>query len=355
VTDENSSQPSVVLGVVVAPGFSHQLTERIADDLAEDLARTYSAVDWRTEFAVDRLVVPPSPTMEIFDAARQRLLDRDWDAAIVITDLPLHHGRRPVSRRVSPTHGVAVVSLPALGAFHLGPRLRRTLLRLVGDLVGEGDREHERRALRELGTEPSQEPAGLRFLYVPALFFSHLRLLVGMVRANQPWRLAARLYGALVAALAVAAIGVITSDVWRISIAMAPWRLALATVLSIAVTTVLIVAVHGLWERTSDPRVRAQVALFNIATAATVAIGILSLYAALFVLVVGSAALVVTADVLSHALERDVEPLDWARLAWFITSVATIGGALGALLESHEAVRQAAYASAAGELDSRDD
>jgi membrane protein DedA with SNARE-associated domain len=351
VTQDQNGRPTVVLGVIVAPGLAHELTERISTDLAEDLARTYGTVEWRTEFAVDRLVEPPVPTMEIFEAARRRLLDASWDVAVVVTDLPLHRGRRPVSLRVSPTHGVALVSLPALGAFHLGHRLRRTLLNLVGDLVGEGDSEYERRALRELATEAAEAPAGLRFLYIPALLFSHLRLLVGMVRANQPWRLASRLYGALVAALAVAAIGVITSDVWRISIAMGPWRLVLATVLSIVVTTLLIVAVHGLWERTLDPRVRDQVALFNIATTATVAIGILSLYGALFVLVLGSAALVITGEVFEHALARSVQPSDWAQLAWFVTSFATIGGALGALLESDEVVRQAAYASAAGELE----
>ena len=90
---------------------------------------------------------------------------------------------------------------------------------------------------------------------------------------------------------------------------------------------------------------RDQVVLFNAVTAATVAIGIGSLYAALFGLILAGAALIVTSRVLAPVLGHDVGFEDYATLAWFVASFATIGGALGAGLESDEAVREAAYAS----------
>ena len=337
---------AAVLGIVVAPGLAYDVTSRVADELVEDIRERHGAIDWRTELLVDRLVVPPAPTTEILDAARRRLLDGDWDLGLVVTDLPLRIGRRPVSRHVSPTHGVAVVSLPALGAINLRPRLRRTLRELVGELVG--DRESDNGVLRELASDTRARPAGL---FVLSVLRGHLRLLLGMVRANRPWRLAAGLSRSLVAAIAVAGVGLVTADVWRLADAAGWGRLLALSAVSILATVVSVIAAHGLWERVPDPRVRDQVILFNFATTATVVIGILSLYLALFALVASGAGLVISRDVLAAALAHDVGLSEYVSLAWFVASFATIGGALGAALESGDAVRQAAYAATAGEDD----
>jgi hypothetical protein len=172
-----------------------------------------------------------------------------------------------------------------------------------------------------------------------------------MVRANRPWRLVGRLYAALIAALAVGAYGVVTSDIWRLSIALDWWRLAITSAASIAVTIATVIVVPGLWEQTSDPRVRGQVVLFNLATATTVTVGIVSLYGVLFLLILAGAELVTARQTFAQAVGRDVGFADYATLAWFVASLATIGGALGSALESEDAVRAAAYASSAAERD----
>ena len=89
--------------------------------------------------------------------------------------------------------------------------------------------------------------------------------------------------------------------------------------------------------------------LFNVATAATVAVGILTLYVALYALILAGAGLVITPELLTDRLGRDVGIGDYAVLAWFIASFATIGGAFGTALESDGAVREAAYAYSAGD------
>jgi hypothetical protein len=351
-------QPDIALGVIVAPGLARDVTSKIASELAHDLEALDLGVEWRTELTVDRLVSPPAQTTEIIDAARRKLLDEDWDLGVVVTDLPLRVGRRPVSRQVSTTHGIAVVSLPALGALHLAPRLRRTLLKLVGELVGDGGgqrsgdgalerlrRRWGRGVLQELATDTADRPGALRFLFVPEVLFGHLRLLLGMVRANRPWHLAARLYRALLAAVVAGAYGLVTSDIWRISATAGSTRLALASVASISFTSGAVIVAHRLWERAPDRRLRDQVILFNFATAATILIGIATLYAALFLMIFAAAELLLSAQALGSGLGHAVETGDYATLAWFTASLATVGGALGAGLESDEAVREAAYAS----------
>jgi hypothetical protein len=340
----------VTLGVIVAPRLQRDVPPELAGQLAEDLASRHPSVDWRTELVVDRLVEPPARLTEIVDDARRRLLGSRWRLALVITDLPLREDGKPVSRRASRTHGVAVVSLPALGPLHVRPRLRRALAELVDELLGRVDREADD-VLRELTAKNAERVAILWPLFVAAVLFSHLRLLLGMVRANRPWRLVGRLYAALVAALAVGAYGVVTSDLWRLSLALDWWRLTITSAVSLAITIVTVIVVPGLWERTSDPRVRGQVVLFNLATATTVTLGIVSLYAVLFLLILAGAGLVTAPQTFAQAVGRDVGFADYATLAWFVASLATVGGALGSALESEDAVRAAAYSSSAAERD----
>jgi hypothetical protein len=339
---------TVTLGVIVAPRLERDVPPELAERLAEDLADRHPSVAWRTELVVDRLVEPPAPLTDILESARNRLLQSRWHLALVITDLPLRDNGKPVSRRASRTHGVALVSLPALGALHVRTRLRRAVVELVDVLLGRMGKEADD-VLRELTSKNAERGVILRPVFVTAVLFSHLRLLLGMVRANRPWRLVGRLYAALIAALAVGAYGVVTSDLWRLSIALDWWRLTITSAVSIAITIATVIVVPGLWERTTDPRVRGQVVLFNLVTAATVTLGIFSLYAVLFLLILAGAGLVTAPQTFALAVGRDVGFVDYVTLAWFVASLATVGGALGSALESEDAVRAAAYSSSAAE------
>jgi uncharacterized membrane protein len=342
--------PDLSLGVLAAPGLPAKLAPGLAAELREDLDRRYPDVHWRVTVVSDGLLAPPAATTDLLEAARQRLLEREWDLAVCLTDLPLRLGRRPVIGHASPMHSVALLSVPALGPIGLRRRARNALFTLVEELLGRNDHDERGRQraqrldqLADLGDQ--QVSDGAAALLMAPLTGGNLRLLLGMVRANHPWRLAIHLYRLLVAALAAAVFGLVTRDIWSLAAGLGPVRLTALTLISVGATTVSLIATHDLWESARHRRARAQVALFNLVTAVTVIIGVLALYAALFVFSLVSAALLITPDLLGSAIGERVGGGAYVQLAWLVSSLATVGGALGAGLETQDHVRQAAYAN----------
>jgi hypothetical protein len=345
--------PDVRLGVINAPALSDELTRGLVADIRGDLEARFPDMTWDLQLLDDGLVEPPAEDGEIVGAARQLLLTRAWDLAVVLTDLPLGLTRRPVVAHASPMHGVAVLSVPALGTLAVRRRLRDAVLRLIGALLGEvrdegadGRRDAARwrrigARLGELGTDvEGQSPS---FGFTTRVFTGHLRLLFGMVRANRPWQLAARLSRALTAAAAAGVFALVTADIWSLASALGWQRLTVVSVGSVLAIGVTLIVGAGLWERVADPRTRQQVVLFNIATTATVVIGVAAFYAALFVLSLLAGLLLVVPSLLADAISQPVSFGDYVAVAWLTSSLATVGGALGAGLESDEAVRRAAY------------
>jgi hypothetical protein len=296
---------------------------------------------------------PPADDAGLVRAARRLLVSKGWDVVVCLTDFPLHVHRRPVVAHANPVRNVAIVSVPALGAVGTRPRLRETIVRLLERLIGfdeppesavhGGSRVPSRswvERVRELGTDPDEGA----FAYTARVVTGNLVLLGGMVAANQPWRLSLRLSRALTGAVAVGILALVTSDIWRLSDAFDWSRLTSIGVLSVGATTTTLVVGGGLWESVTAPGSRKQVALFNIATVVTVVIGVSVLYVVLFVLALLAAYWLVVPKVFHDAVGHSPTVRDYLELAWLTGSLAMVGGALGAALESDAAVADAAYA-----------
>ena len=345
------SKPEIVVGLLASPGPASELTESLLPEIAGRLPERLPGVRWRLEFVSDRLVEPPTDLSAIISAGRRMLLDRGWNLAVCVTDLPLQTARRPVIAHVSTTHGVAVLSMPALGPVSVRKRTADTIVRLIGHMLGDialADAGQRRtlggavtRRMRELGTriEHGENDVG----FASRVVSGNIWLLLGMLRANRPWRLALRLMRALAAAFAAGVFALVTSDIWRLAYYLGPVRLTIIALGSVAGIIVTIMIATGLWERSPHRDAREQVILFNIVTATTVGIGVVVLYVALFIVMLASALLLVPANLLSIQLGHPAGAADQVRLAWLATSIATLGGALGAALESRETVREAAY------------
>lgn len=341
------SAGEVVIGLISAPGTAAEVAADLAEDLRAELSVLMPTVRWRMPTVVDALVHPPADDAVLVGAARERLLAETWDLIVCLTDLPLSVRRRPVVAHASPLHGVAVVCLPALGPVGLRRRARDVVVSLVRTLLGEAE-DHSssseaalRRRARELGSQ--QEAGDGSVMFTARVLSGNVRLLVGMIRANQPWRLAMGLSKALTAALAAGVFALVTPDIWQLGDALSWTRLAAIGVGAVTAITAALILGAGLWERGSNPAGGKHVTLFNLATTGTVVLGVFFLYTALLLLALLITPLLVPAHFLEENLGHAVRVGDYLRLALLASALATVGGALGAGLESDEAVRAAAY------------
>jgi hypothetical protein len=347
------SDPHIVLGLVGDPGAAASLARELADtELHAELEKRLPGARWCIEVMEGRLVQPPATDAEIVKAARKTLLEKQWDVIVVLTDLPLHVGQHPVVAHANPVSNVAIVSVPALGAMGARNRTRevigRLLVRLLGSAeergadaqrVGRRSRRVTVQRVRELGSDPADEA----FFYTARVLTGNLTLISGMVAANQPWRLSLRLSRALTGAVAAGVFGLVTADIWRLSDAYGWDRLAGTALVSIGATVATLIIGAELWEPIVSRAVRKQVILFNIATVLTVAIGVTVLYVALYLLALIAAYWFVVPQIWRDQVGHPAALRDYFESAWLTSSLAMIGGALGAALEPDEAVRAAAY------------
>jgi hypothetical protein len=243
---ETRPEDGLVLGLVAAPGVANDL----ADELAEDLRERFDEVVVETDERVGAF--NRDPDVDLVKIVRNRMLREGWDLAICLTDLPLLVGHRPVKAHASVSLGVGIVSVPALGPVDLEARVREVIVRLVDKLLGSGDE-----------TITSDAPAAR----------GGLRLLLGMVRANRPWQLTAGLSRALLGALGTAALALASTGVWHLSDGSGWVRLVALTSGSLLITCVSLIVIHDLWERSPAAAARPRVALINLATSLTIALG----------------------------------------------------------------------------------
>jgi hypothetical protein len=335
--------PELTLGIVATPGLPADMAPDLAAELRAELSELYPELTWRLPVVSDALVGPPALLPDLIDAGRRKLLSEGWDMALCLTDLPLPTAGRTVAGHVSVSHSVVVISLPAIGVVAVRRRLREAALRLIGRaLDGSGHRDasdgirlRRLQDLADLGDDGLSLGWGSRR--------GGGRLMVGMLRANRPWRLGVKLYRALIASLAVVAAALVTTDVWRIAVTIGWARLCAIAVFAVLATTVTLIAAHDLWERSEDERSSDQVVLFNIVTSLSLLIGLLTLYAALLLVTAVGALLLVSMPLFQAVIGRPVGAAEYIALIWLVASLAMVGGALGAGLEADSTVREAAY------------
>jgi len=318
------------------------LAARVDPDVRWEVHSGWGAVAPRRDGGADAL---------LDDVARRRE-GCGWDLAVCLTDLPLHAQRVPLVAHCSARRRVGVVSLPALGLGQL--RSGRTAVAGVVEGLLAADQRSGRPVPDEQTARMVEDVAPIRRLvddetddgevgFLASRVTGRLRLVAGMVRANRPGRALLGLSKLLVGAFGTAAFSLATNSIWQMGDALDGLRLTVIMLLSVAALVGWLVFTHHLWEKPSPDTPAGLARLFNLGTVTTLGLAAAVSYAVLFVGTLGAAALLIDPSVLGQNIGHPVGLGDYLTLAWIISSMATIGGAIGSGLEDEEHVRAAAY------------
>lgn len=353
-----SSQRVTVVALLADPDAPTEIAQHMARTLPARLAEKSGQ---GRRFDVEVVSEPFTSGTEDLPTLMRRIRDRgsaeNWDIIVALTDLPLHSHGRKLAVNLSHEHSLALLSLPSLGGLRLQTRARRAVEEAVLGLAGPQTTEAEgpprsqpllgpfvsRLAPIHPGPNGEKETADLR--YVVGGPRGYLRVLVGMVRANRPWRLVPGLSKALAAALATGAVATVNSTVWGLAETLSAPRLVIAMVGSVGIMIGWLIIDAELWHRSaeSSPEARQKARLYNASTIVTVGIGVLVCYVGLVVINWVWALFILNDQAFAAVTRTQLDAEEYMTLSWFVASVATVGGALGSGLESDEAIRAAAY------------
>jgi hypothetical protein len=345
-------RPEIVVGLVATPpDYPARVAARLTAELAGRLAERVDAdVRWTVREGWGEVAPRRDGGVEVLlDDVACRRTDARWDVAICLTDLPLHTERVPLVAQTSARRRVAMVSLPALGLRQL-----RAVRAAVPDLVGRLLTDASDERVPPAGWAPAElasRVAAIRRVvgeagelgYVASRLIGRLRLLTGMVRANRPGRALLGLSKLLVGAFGTAAFALTTETIWQMGDALGELRLSVIMLLGLTALVAWLIVAHDLWEK-ADRQTPAELArMFNLGTLLTLTLAAAVSYVVLFAGTALAAALLIDTSVLEQTLQRPVDFTDYLTLAWIISSLATVGGAIGSGLEDEETVRAAAY------------
>jgi hypothetical protein len=353
MTQSEQHRPEIVVGLVATPpDYPARVAARLTTELAGRLAQRVDAdVRWIVREGWCEVAPRRDGGVEaLLDDVAGRRTDDGWDVAICLTDLPLHTERVPLVAQTSARRRVAMVSLPALGLRQL-----RAVRAAVPDLVGRLLTDASDGRVPPAGWAPAElasRVAAIRRVvgqgdgelgYVGSRLAGRVRLLTGMVKANRPGRALLGLSKLLVGAFGTAAFALTTDTIWQMGDALGGLRLAVIMLLGLTSLVAWLIVAHDLWEK-PDRETSAELArMFNLGTILTLTLATAVSYLVLFAGTVLAGALLIDTSVLEQTLQRPVDPTDYLTLAWIISSLATVGGAIGSGLEDEDTVRAAAY------------
>jgi hypothetical protein len=347
---------TLIAGLLADPDTPSEIAAKLVDELPTLLdVHVDDQVTWDIRTITHPVTASVHDPEGILDAVAQHADDAGWDIGVYVTDLPVQHDDRPILVDLDHDRRVAGLSLPGFGPLLQHRKVRNAVIRLVADLAGTADAglEEGRHHPSRLGRGAAKYLQPVRVVeaddgrhtrrYVTTPWRGRARLLAGMVRTNEPWRLVLGMRTALAAVLGTSAYLTINSTIWLLAVRLGMGKLVLTTLMSIALMVAWIIGAHHLWERARDEDEREETFLYNTSTVLTLSIGVLCMSAAVYVVTLLASLFLIEGSVFAPTLGHVPGLGDHLLLAWLATGLATVAGALGSGLDSEDAVRRAAY------------
>src|SRR5690625_1245652 len=364
----------VTIGIIPAPDLPATIAEPMKDDLPEALHSTiHNQVEWNVEIEVSPLRGAEEKVKDIVDEAKKLLERNNWDYAICLTDLPVFSRKKVVLADANVTDGVAQISLPAFGALPTPKRVKKTVIQMVKELrTGYFDKGNKPEMLQNgIGPLDKWKKRGF-FSKCKGIFnFSPIRrksspkdvdgvgvgvrfiiasrplgfglVLYGLSDSNIPSTIKPSIKGVVALAFATGAYGLIFPTLWKLSVSYELPRFFALMLASILAMNIWIVFAHNLWERANEKSSNRLRRLYNTATIITLTTSIIMYYIVLFLLFLVAVTVFVPADLYGAVTDQNIEMSHYLKLAWLVTSVATVAGSVGSGLEKTDEVGKMTY------------
>lgn len=140
-----SEKEKIKVGIIAAPERAADITGNIIGQLADHFSKQIDEnIDWEVERLVDPLTGAAEAAQDILYNATHIKVNKEWDYAICLTDVPIFYNKDIVAADLSFNYKVAQISIPAYGWVPMQKRIERTIIQLLSELHSNYTADHPR-------------------------------------------------------------------------------------------------------------------------------------------------------------------------------------------------------------------
>ncbi|MFC0523210.1 hypothetical protein ACFFGV_06325 [Pontibacillus salicampi] len=347
----------ITIGLISAPELPTDVARKLLHELPGELHNNIEkSASFSIELEIDPLVGAAENVDDTIKGALKRKKDQAWDFVICLTDLPIFSGKDVVVADASISDGFAQISVPAFGSLPIRKRVRNGIVQMVKELYEPKakneitkrkdlfQRQFPFSTLKRKTPGNHEDNVDVRFVISPR-YTGKIRLVSGMTLANRPWTALGSFQKVLALAFATGSYISIFKTPWQLSVAYSLERFVMLMVVALLSMIAWVIFAHDLWEKPTtkgDKRLRR---LYNRTTFLTLGVTVLMNYFVLAGMFLGAIAIFVSPELFQAftGLEEQPDIGYYLQLAWLVTSLGTLTGAIGAGLENESVIKDITY------------